>query len=253
MEPALEIARSAASAGSAASSGDDRKRRAAIAALDGIVSGMKLGLGTGSTADQFVRALAEKVKDGLDIVGVPTSERTADLARSLGIRLATLEEEPALDVTIDGADELDDQLRLVKGGGGALLREKIVATASKRMVVIADDSKVVAMIGAFPLPIEVAPFGLGATERAIAALAARLGLTGPMKVRRAGADPYRTDGGHYIIDASFGRIPDPEALAAGLDVIAGVMGHGLFLGIASEAVIARQNDVIRLKPAGLQR
>ena len=112
---------------------------------------------------------------------------------------------------------------------------------------------VVAMIGAFPLPIEVAPFGLGATERAIAALAARLGLAGPMKVRRAGADPYRTDGGHYIIDASFGRIPDPEALAAGLDVIAGVMGHGLFLGIASEAVIARQNDVIRLKPAGLQR
>lgn len=248
----MEIARSAASPGSAASSGDDRKRRAAVAALDGIVSGMKLGLGTGSTADQFVRALAEKVKNGLDIVGVPTSERTAELARSLGIRLATLEEEPALDITIDGADELDAQLRLVKGGGGALLREKIVATASKRMIVIADDSKVVDMIGAFPLPIEVAPFGLGATERAIAALAAKLGLTGPMMLRHAGAEPYRTDGGHYIIDASFGRIPDPEALAAGLDVIAGVMGHGLFLGIASEAVIARQNDVIRLKPAGLQ-
>jgi ribose 5-phosphate isomerase A len=249
----LEIARSAASPGSAASSGDDRKRRAAVAALEGIVSGMKLGLGTGSTADQFVRALAEKVKAGLDIVGVPTSERTAELARSLGIRLATLEEEPSLDVTIDGADELDSQLRLVKGGGGALLREKIVATASKRMVVIADDSKVVDMIGAFPLPIEVAPFGLGATERAIAALAAKLGLTGPMRLRQAGSESYKTDGGHYIIDASFGRIPDPEALAAGLDVIAGVMGHGLFLGIATEAVIARQNDVIRLKPAGLQR
>lgn len=249
----MEIARSAASPGSAASSGDDRKRRAAVAALEGIVSGMKLGLGTGSTADQFVRALAEKVKAGLDIVGVPTSERTAELARSLGIRLATLEEEPSLDVTIDGADELDSQLRLVKGGGGALLREKIVATASKRMVVIADDSKVVDMIGAFPLPIEVAPFGLGATERAIAALAAKLGLTGPMRLRQAGSEPYKTDGGHYIIDASFGRIPDPEALAAGLDVIAGVMGHGLFLGIATEAVIARQNDVIRLKPAGLQR
>lgn len=249
----MEIARSAASPASAASSGDDRKRRAAVAALDGIVSGMKLGLGTGSTADQFVRALAERVKGGLDIVGVPTSERTAELARSLGIRLATLEEEPALDVTIDGADELDAQLRLVKGGGGALLREKIVATASKRMVVIADNSKVVDTIGAFPLPIEVLPFGLGATERAIAALAAKLALAGPLNLRRNGPHPYRTDGGHYIIDASFGRIPDPEALAAGLDLIAGVMGHGLFLGIASEAVIARQNDVIRLKPAGLQR
>jgi len=249
----LEIARSAASAGGAASPGDDRKRRAAVAALDGIVSGMKLGLGTGSTADQFVRALGEKVKGGLDVIGVPTSERTADLARSLGIRLATLEDEPVLDVTIDGADELDDRLRLVKGGGGALLREKIVATASRRMVVIADDSKLVAMIGAFPLPIEVAPFGLGATERAVERLASKLGLTGTVKLRLAGHDPYRTDGGHYIIDASFGRIPDPEALAAGLDLIPGVMGHGLFLGIASEAVIARQNDVIRLKPAGLQR
>jgi ribose 5-phosphate isomerase A len=231
---------------------DDLKRQAAARALEEVRDGMKLGLGTGSTADQFVRALAERVKGGLDIVGVPTSERTAELARSLGIRLATLEEEPALDVTIDGADELDAQLRLVKGGGGALLREKIVATASKRMVVIADDSKVVQTIGAFPLPIEVLPFGLGATERAIAALATKLGLSGPLDLR-GGPQPYRTDGGHYIIDASFGRIPDPEALAAGLDLIAGVMGHGLFLGIASEAVIARQNDVIRLKPAGLQR
>lgn len=244
----MEIVRAGETSGSGIpSTPDDRKRRAALAALESVESGMKLGLGTGSTADEFVRALADRVREGLVVTGVPTSERTAELARSLGIPLATLDELPQLDITIDGADELDRSLRLIKGGGGALLREKIVATASHRMIVIADDSKLVKTIGAFPLPIEVVPFGLASTERMVARLADRLGLSGPIVLRRGGdGAPYRTDSNHFIIDASFGRISDPEALAAGLDEIAGVMGHGLFLGIASEAIIARQSDVIRL-------
>ena len=226
---------------------DDRKQRAALAALEAVEPGMKLGLGTGSTADAFVRALAERVRQGLDIIGVPTSERTAELASSLGIRLTTLDEEPALDLTIDGADELDRQLRLIKGGGGALLREKIVASASARMMVIADDSKLVETLGAFPLPIEVVPFGLKATQLAIEALMARLALTGPVALRKtADGQSFVTDGGHYILDASLGAIPAPEALAAGLDEIAGVVGHGIFLGLATEAVIAGRDSITRL-------
>lgn len=206
---------------------------------------MKLGLGTGSTANEFVTALGARVRDGLSVRCVPTSERTADLARSFGIPLTTLDDTPALDLTVDGADEFDRALRLIKGGGGALLREKIVASASERMIVIADDSKLVETLGAFPLPIEVVPFGLLATERAIAALAARLALTGPLRLRQTTAgEPYRTDSNHFIIDASFGRIPDPEALAIGLDEIAGVMGHGLFIGIASEVIVASRDDVV---------
>ena len=167
---------------------DDRKKRAALAALEAVESGMKLGLGTGSTASEFVRALGEKVRGGLKVVGVPTSERTAELASSLGIPLATLDDEPELDITIDGADELDRQLRLIKGGGGALLREKIVASASRRMIVIADDTKLVETLGAFPLPIEVVPFGLRSTRIAVDALASRLGLSGPITLREAAGE-----------------------------------------------------------------
>jgi ribose 5-phosphate isomerase A len=163
---------------------------------------MRLGLGTGSTAAHFVAAIGERVRGGLKVVGVPTSEATRDQAQREGIPLATLDEIPDLDLTVDGADELDDDLRLIKGGGGALLREKIVASASQRMIVIADGSKRVPKLGRFPLPIEVMPFGLTATERAIARLLDSLAMTGELRLRRAtdGA-PYVTDGGHFILDA----------------------------------------------------
>ena len=228
---------------------EDLKKAAALAALELVRPGMRLGLGTGSTADEFVRLLAERVAGGLDVVGVPTSERTGALAASLGIRLATLEELPELDLTVDGADEIGPGLALVKGGGGALLREKIVAAASARMVVIADASKVVDPIGAFPLPIEVNPFGLGSTRLKIAAAARALGLDGPI-VLRASADgrPFVTDGGHYILDASFRRIPDPMSLANALVGIPGVVEHGLFLGLATAAVVARADGVDVLRP-----
>ncbi|MDK9696190.1 MAG: ribose-5-phosphate isomerase RpiA [Siculibacillus sp.] len=227
----------------------DLKRRAAAAALDFVEQGMKLGLGTGSTADEFVKLLAEKVAVGLDVVGVPTSERTAALAGSLGIRLATLEQLPKLDLTVDGADEIGPGLVLVKGGGGALLREKIVAAASTRMVVIADTSKVVDPIGAFPLPIEVNPFGFGSTRSKIVDAAGALGLTGPVELRRtADGSTFVTDGGHWIVDASFRRIPDPEKLSRALFEIPGVVEHGLFIGLATAAVVARADGVDILHP-----
>ena len=227
----------------------DLKRRAAAAALEFVEPGMRLGIGTGSTADEFTRLLGAKVAAGFDVVGVPTSERTAALAASLGIRLATLEELPQLDLTIDGADEIGPKLALIKGGGGALLREKIVAAASSRMVVIADASKVVDPIGAFPLPIEVNPFGFGSTKLKIAAAAEALGLTGGLDLRRTAAgETFVTDGGHWIVDASFRRIPDPEKLSRALFEIPGVVEHGLFLGLATVAVVARADGVEILHP-----
>lgn len=228
--------------------GEAHKRAAALAALEMVEPGMRLGLGTGSTADHFTRALGARMRDGLRLrAAVATSERTAQLAAAQGIAVMTLDDEPELDLTVDGADEIDHGLRLIKGGGGALLREKIVASASRRMLVIADGSKLVAALGAFPLPIEVVPFGLGATRRAIASAAARLGLGGPLALRSA-ADgrPFHTDSGHLIVDAAFGRIVDPEALAAALDRIPGVVEHGLFLGLASEAIIAGSEGIARL-------
>ncbi|MBP1857073.1 ribose-5-phosphate isomerase RpiA [Rhizobium herbae] len=216
----------------------EMKIKAAAAALDYVEDGMRLGIGTGSTAEEFVRLLAEKVASGFRIEGVPTSERTARLCLELGVPLKSLEELPELDLTIDGADEVDPKLRLIKGGGGALLREKIVACASQRMIVIADETKVVETLGAFKLPIEVNAFGLGATRIAIEKLAARLGLSGEIVVRASGDGPFMTDGGHLILDASFGRIPDADALARELNAIPGVVEHGLFIGIASLAIIA---------------
>src|SRR5690606_21261815 len=163
--------------------------------------------------------------------------------RELGVPLSTLDETPELDLTIDGADEVDPALTLVKGGGGALLREKIVAAASKSMIVIADRSKLVDELGRFPLPIEVNRFGLRATENAISAAASRLGLSGPIALRMNGAEPFVTDGGHFIIDASFGRIPDPRALSDALHSSPGVVEHGLFIGLASMAIIAGGDGV----------
>jgi len=204
---------------------------------------MRLGIGTGSTADEFVRLLAERVEGGLKVVGVPTSERTAALCVQLGVPLASLDELPELDLTIDGTDEIDAGLSLIKGGGGALLREKIVAAASKRMIVIADRSKRVGTLGAFPLPIEVNRFGLKATELAIGRTAAALGLSGPLALRTRDGAPFVTDGGHFIIDASFGRIPDPRALSGALHAIPGVVEHGLFLGMASAAILAGPDGI----------
>lgn len=214
------------------------KVEAARAALAHVTDGMRLGIGTGSTAEEFVRLLAEKVATGLTIIGVPTSERTAILCGELGVPLSTLEETPELDLTVDGADEIDPALTLIKGGGGALLREKIVAAASARMIVIADRSKMVETLGRFPLPIEVNPFGLRATEIAVAAAAGRLGLSGPVTLRMTGSQPFVTDGGHFILDASFGRIPDTRALSNALHAVPGVVEHGLFIGLASAAIIA---------------
>ena len=220
------------------------KRAAAARALDLVTPGMRLGLGTGSTAHAFVALLGERVAAGLDVVGVPTSERTGEQARGLGIRLATLDEEPELDLTIDGADEFDPALDLVKGGGGALLREKIVATASRRMIVIADASKRVGHLGRFPLPVEVNRFGLAVTHRAVVRVAASHGCRGEIVLRRTpeGAD-YVTDGGHLLLDCHFGRIDDPAGLAAALVAIPGVVEHGLFIGIAKAVICAGPDGV----------
>ncbi|WP_028034874.1 ribose-5-phosphate isomerase RpiA [Chelativorans sp. J32] len=219
------------------------KIEAARAALGQVEDGMKLGIGTGSTAEEFVRLLAARVAEGLTVVGVPTSERTAALCRELSVPLSTLDETPELDLTIDGADEVGPDLTLIKGGGGALLREKIVAAASHCMLVIADESKLVDVLGRFPLPIEVNPFGLRATGIAIEKAASRLGLSGEMRTRMAGDEPFLTDGGHFIIDASFGRIPEPRALAEALNAIPGVVEHGLFIGLAGAAIIAGKDGV----------
>jgi len=225
------------------------KIEAARAALAYVSDGMKLGIGTGSTAEEFVRLLAVKVADGMSVVGVPTSERTAALCRELNVPLATLDEIPELDLTIDGADEIDPQLSLIKGGGGALLREKITAAASRRMIVIADGSKLVDVLGRFPLPIEVNKFGLGATRKAIERVVAALGLEGPVTLRMTNGEPFVTDGGHVILDASFGRIPDTRALSDALFAIPGVVEHGLFLGMADVAVVAGGNGVETLLAA----
>ena len=219
------------------------KRQAAQRAIDLVRPGMKLGLGSGSTARHFVDLLGARVKAGLAVIGVPTSQATFEQAKENGVPLATLDEIAELDLTIDGADEVDAELRLVKGGGGALLREKIVAAASRKMIVIADKTKFVGRLGAFPLPVEIAPFGRAATQRHIEHAGAALGLHGPIELRRKGAAAFVTDGGHYILDCAFGAIAQPEALADALQRIPGVMGHGLFLGLATAAIIARDDAV----------
>jgi ribose 5-phosphate isomerase A len=218
---------------------DDLKRQAAARALNEVRDGMKLGLGTGSTAKHFVELLGERVRAGLKVVGVPTSEATRADALRCGIVLTTLDEIDRLDLTIDGADEVDAALDLIKGGGGALLREKIVAAASDRMIVIADESKWVEALGRFPLPVEVIPFGLAATERAMENAFAESGVSGQMVVRKGNeGHVFVTDGGHWIVDAHLGRIEDAPRLAGLLNAIPGVVEHGLFIGLAHMAVLA---------------
>jgi ribose 5-phosphate isomerase A len=226
----------------AAADSDRRKREAARRALELVRSGMKLGLGTGTTARHFVDLVGEQVQRGLEVVCVATSEATETQAKTLGIPMSTLNELLDLDLTVDGADEIDPQLRLIKGGGGALLREKIVAAASKRMAVIADSSKLAPRLGAFPLPVEVVPFGLNSTRGHIERAIAGLNLAGPIRLR-GGSTPFVTDGGHYILDCSLGAIDDPERLGEILSMIPGVVEHGLFVGFARTAIIAGAEGV----------
>ncbi|OLY45487.1 ribose-5-phosphate isomerase [Bartonella apis] len=222
------------------------KKAAAAKAVEFVEDGMKLGIGTGSTANEFIRLLAERVKAGLHITGVATSKRSEKLCRDLGIPVATLDETPHLDLDIDGADEIDPHLALIKGGGGALLREKIVAFASSQMLVIADSSKLVKTLGAFPLPIEINPFGLEATKEAIIKVADRLELPANIKLRVRDDKTFVTDGGHFILDASFGRISDPERLSKALFSIPGVVEHGLFLNLAKKSVVAMAKGEIKV-------
>lgn len=221
-----------------------QKRQAAARALEYVQPGMKLGLGTGSTARHFVELLGERVRAGLDVVGVPTSEATRRQAEAQAITLSTLDELDRLDLTVDGADEVGPDLSLIKGGGGALLREKIVAAASSRMIVIADESKWVPALGRFPLPIEVVPFALKATHKAVETAAAQSGLSGPIKLRLdKDGHAFVTDGGHWILDASLERIPDPKSLAERLVAIPGVVEHGLFIGLAQVVILAGPNGI----------
>ncbi|MGC1713954.1 MAG: ribose-5-phosphate isomerase RpiA [Xanthobacteraceae bacterium] len=223
---------------------DAQKHAAAARAVELVRAGMRLGLGTGSTAGIFVELLAERVRTGLKIAAVPTSEATRVQAERLGIPLTTLEETPELDLTVDGADEIAPDLTLIKGGGGALLREKVVAAASSRMVVIADESKCVGVLGKFPLPIEILPFGAIVTRRAIEGVALQLGCPGPAPLRtRQDGHAFVTDGGHWLLDAQLQRIADPQELADRLSAIPGVMEHGLFIGLAGAAILAGPDGV----------
>lgn len=220
------------------------KLQAAAMALREVRPGMRLGLGTGSTARHFVDLLGAQVAQGFQCLCVPTSEATAAQARALNIPLTDLDAIDRLDLTVDGADEIDPALNLIKGGGGALLREKIVAAASDRMVVIADSAKMVDTLGRFPLPVEVNRFGLMATVRAVEAVAAAFGASGPVSLRKTSAGAtVVTDGGHVILDALFGRISSAKALSGALLDIPGVVQHGLFLGLCKRAYVAGPNGV----------
>jgi ribose 5-phosphate isomerase A len=223
---------------------DAQKRAAAARAVEFVRPGMRLGLGTGSTAKHFVELVGERVRAGLDIVAVPTSEATLADAKRCGIPLTTLDETPRLDLTVDGADEIGPELSLIKGGGGALLREKIVAAASARMIVIADHSKNVAALGQFPLPIEVTSFGLAATLLALDKAIRAVQAPGRLTLRRSkDGHAFVTDGGHWIIDAALGRVENPALLARALEAVPGVMEHGLFVGLASLAIVGGPDGV----------
>lgn len=220
---------------------DRAKYASALGALEFVRPGMRLGLGTGSTAAFLVRLLGERMGDA-DLLCVSTSSRTEKLAQECGLNTASLEEAGRLDLTIDGADEFDAALNLVKGGGGALLQEKIVASASSRMVVIADESKSVETLGAFPLPVEVVRFGWKSTMEHIREQIAGEDVGGrAAALRMAGDNPFVTDEGHYIIDLSLERIGDAPGLAARLNNLPGVVETGLFIGIASAVVVGKTN------------
>ena len=231
---------------------EDFKIAAAAAALDEVQDGMVLGIGTGSTAEAFIRLLAKRVREGLLVEGVATSQRSEALCAELGIATTDLGSHPVLDLAVDGADEIDVDLGLIKGGGGALLREKIVAAAARRMVVIADASKKVERLGAFPLPIEVNPFGLEPTRLAVAEVCRDHGMRGELTLRTVAtrdgdAGPFETDGGHHILDAAFGRIGNARSLEADLLKVPGVVEHGLFLDLADVALVAGTDGIERIE------
>ncbi len=229
-------------------SGTDGKRAAAERAAAELRDGMRLGLGTGSTAALFVEAVGRRVSAGLRLVAVPSSEATRRQAEALGIALRTLDEEPELDLAVDGADEIGPGLALIKGGGGALLREKLVAAASRRMLVIADGTKRVARLGRFPLPVEVVPFGFETTRRRIQAVVDHAaGASVELRLRRGAAgEPFVSDGGHWLVDARLGSIEAPAALGDALKGLVGVVEHGLFVGLATAALIGTQDGVIEI-------
>jgi ribose 5-phosphate isomerase A len=221
---------------------DKEKQAAARASLKFVQDGQIVGLGSGSTAAYFVRFLAERVQAGLKIRGIPTSIQTQQLAASLGIPLTSLEEFQQIDVAVDGADEVDADLQLIKGGGGAFLREKIIASAARRFVIIADSSKQVAVLGKFAVPVEVVPFAQKLVAKEVEALGASV------KVRSAASGkPYVTDEGHHILDCHFGRIPDPAKIGEQLESIPGVVEHGLFVNMADAVLIARGEQVEELR------
>jgi ribose 5-phosphate isomerase A len=220
---------------------DKEKEAAARASLRFVRDGDVVGLGTGSTATYAVHFLGERVQAGLKIRGISTSIHTQELAAKLGIPLTTLDEVQQIDVTIDGADEVDPELRLIKGGGGALLREKIVASATREVVIIADSSKQVAVLGRFPVPVEVIKFA----EALVAGKIAELGAAVKTRVDSSGKK-YITDEGNHILDCNFGQIPDPPTLADKLEAIPGVVEHGLFIGMASVVLIGKGDQVVEL-------
>jgi ribose 5-phosphate isomerase A len=222
---------------------DQEKEAAARASLRFVKDGQVVGLGTGSTAAHFIQLLGEQVKNGLRIRGIPTSVRSKQLAESLGIPLTTLDECQEIAVTVDGADEVDPQLRLIKGGGGALLREKIVASATKLEVIVADASKQVPRLGEFPLPVEVIKFAQALVAKRIAALGADVQLR-----KNAEGTPYLTDENNHILDCRFGEIQDPDRLARELSDMPGVVEHGLFIGMASVVLFARGSEIVELRP-----
>ena len=221
---------------------DQEKEAAARASLQFVKDGQVVGLGTGSTAAYFIKMLGDEVKRGLRIRGIPTSVRSGELAASLGIPLTTLDECQEIAVTVDGADEVDPQLRLIKGGGGALLREKIVASATKQLVIVADATKQVPVLGKFPLPVEVIRFAQALVAKEIAALGAQVSV-------RMGADgkPFVTDENNHILDCRFGQIPDADKLARQLSDMPGVVEHGLFIGMASVVLFARGSEIVELR------
>ena len=221
---------------------DLEKEAAARASLRFVKDGQVLGLGTGTTAARFIQLLGEQVKNGLRIRGIPTSDRSREQAASLGIPLTTLDECQQIDVDVDGADEFDPELRLIKGGGGALLREKIVASASKQVVIVVDATKRVPVLGRFPLPVEVIKFAQALVTRKIEALGAAVELR-----RDASGKPFVTDENNHILDCRFGQIQDVEGLARKLSDMPGIVEHGLFIGMASVVLVANGSEIVELR------
>jgi ribose 5-phosphate isomerase A len=221
---------------------DQEKEAAARASLKYLEDGQVVGLGTGSTAAYFIKLLGEKVRNGFRIRGIPTSDRSRELALSLGIPIITLDDSQEIAVTVDGADEVDPQLRLIKGGGGAMLREKIVASATKKLVIVADASKQVARLGKFPLPVEVIRFAQTLVTKRIEALGANVTVR-----KNPDGSPYVTDENNHVLDCRFGEIRDPDGLARRLSEMPGVVEHGLFIGMASVVLFARGSEIVELK------